>query len=185
MIEIFFSSFIVIFLAEMGDKTQLTALYFAAKYKLPTVLSAVFIASLINNIISVAAGAVVFNLLPGDLIKKASFVVFIVLGIITVLQKKDDASDAKIKGSFHPFFIVLIVFVVSELGDKTQIGAMLMAIQNRAVLPVFLGASLGMFCAGLAAICIGAILGKNLPINIIKKVSGAVFILVGVVGLLR
>jgi putative Ca2+/H+ antiporter (TMEM165/GDT1 family) len=185
MSGIFFSSFIVIFLGELGDKTQLAALYFAARYKLSTVLGAIFAASLINNFISVAAGAALFNLFPGALIQKASFVLFIVFGILTLVQKEKSEPQAKTNKIKNPFFIVLIVFIAAEFGDKTQIAAMLMAIQNHSVLPVFLGASLGMFCASLAAVIAGAVLGKKMPINVIKKVSGAAFIAIGLIGLLK
>ena len=58
----------MIFLAELGDKSQLMALAFASRYRATTVLLAVTLATLLVHAGSVALGAVVAVALPTALI---------------------------------------------------------------------------------------------------------------------
>ncbi len=86
--RIFLTTFGVIFLAEMGDKTQLAALTMAAQSKRPW---AVFIGAALAltavSAVGVLAGSVLGNYLPLVWIKRASAVAFIVIGVLILAGK--------------------------------------------------------------------------------------------------
>lgn len=86
--RVFLTTFGVIFLAEMGDKTQLAAMTMSAQTKKPW---AIFIASALAltavSAIGVLVGSVVGNYLPLVWIKRAAAVAFIVIGVLILLDK--------------------------------------------------------------------------------------------------
>jgi putative Ca2+/H+ antiporter (TMEM165/GDT1 family) len=86
--RVFLTTFGVIFLAEMGDKTQLAAMTMSAQSKKP---GAVFIGSALAltavSAIGVVVGSVIGNYVPLEWIKRAAAVAFIVIGILILLGK--------------------------------------------------------------------------------------------------
>lgn len=86
--RVFLTTFGVIFLAEMGDKTQLAAMTMAAQSKRPW---AVFIGSALAltavSAIGVLVGSVVGNYIPLIWIKRAAAVAFIVIGVLILMDK--------------------------------------------------------------------------------------------------
>ncbi|HEX8184542.1 MAG TPA: TMEM165/GDT1 family protein [Blastocatellia bacterium] len=82
------TTFGVIFLAEMGDKTQLTAMTMAAQTKRPW---AVFIGASLGlacvSAIGVLVGSVLSQYVPLEWIKRIAAVAFIVIGVLILLGK--------------------------------------------------------------------------------------------------
>lgn len=87
-LRVLLTTFGVIFLAEMGDKTQLAAMTMAAETKKPW---AVFIGASVAlaavSALGVLVGAVLGNYLPLDWIKRAAAIAFIVIGILILFDK--------------------------------------------------------------------------------------------------
>ena len=63
-VSAFLLSTIVIFVAELGDKSQLVALWFATRYRWWTVLAGVTAATLVVHLGSVAAGRALDGFVP-------------------------------------------------------------------------------------------------------------------------
>jgi Ca2+/H+ antiporter, TMEM165/GDT1 family len=86
--RVLLTTFGIVFLAEMGDKTQLAAMTMAAQTKRPF---AVFIGASIAlacvSAIGVVVGAVLSQYVPLEWIKRASAVAFIVIGVLILLGK--------------------------------------------------------------------------------------------------
>ena len=86
--RVFLTTFGVIFLAEMGDKTQLAAMTMSAQTKKPW---PVFIGSALAltavSAIGVVVGSVVGNYIPLIWIKRAAAVAFIVIGVLILMDK--------------------------------------------------------------------------------------------------
>ena len=82
------TTFGVIFLAEMGDKTQLAAMTLAAQTKKPL---AIFIGAAVALVcvsaIGVLVGAGLSQYLPLIWIKRVSAVAFIVIGVLILMDK--------------------------------------------------------------------------------------------------
>jgi putative Ca2+/H+ antiporter (TMEM165/GDT1 family) len=86
--RIFLTTFGVIFLAEMGDKTQLAAMTMAAQSKKPW---AVFIAAALAltavSAIGVVVGGLVGEYVPLIWVKRVAALSFIVIGVLILLGK--------------------------------------------------------------------------------------------------
>ncbi|HHT9137690.1 MAG TPA: TMEM165/GDT1 family protein [Candidatus Wunengus sp. YC60] len=175
----FVSSFFLIAIAEMGDKTQLVALSFATKYKPTKVLIGILIGTLVVHLFSVVIGEKVSAFIPLFYMKILIGLSFIGFGIWTL--KGDSCNEKEKKGNkLCPILTVAIAFFLAELGDKTQLATISLAAQYHSFLGVWLGSTFGMVAADAVAIVVGIIAGKKLPEKLIKYVSTAIFIIFGV-----
>lgn len=180
MLTAFWVSLIYVFIAEMGDKTQLVALAFATKYKAWVVLLGVFIATLLVHLFSVFLGEAVALALPIFWIKIVSGVAFIIFGLWTLRgDKLDDEETNKIQ-RFGPLMTVAITFFLAELGDKTMLVTITVASEQRDFWGVWLGSTIGMVLADGLAIIVGRVMGARLPEKLIKYGATAVFLLSGI-----
>lgn len=86
--RVLLTTFGVIFLAEMGDKTQLAAMTMAAETKKPlSVFVGAAVALACVSALGVVVGAAVGHYLPLEWIKRAAAVGFIVIGVLILLDK--------------------------------------------------------------------------------------------------
>ena len=86
--RVFLTTFGVIFLAEMGDKTQLAAMTMAAQTKRPwTVLVGSALALTAVSAIGVVVGGVVGEYVPLIWVKRVAAVSFIVIGVLILMGK--------------------------------------------------------------------------------------------------
>jgi Ca2+/H+ antiporter, TMEM165/GDT1 family len=170
-------------LAEMGDKTQLLAMAFATRYKPAKVLVGVFIATVLNHALAVAAGSLLarYNVL-GPWIQLAASVSFILFGLWTIRGDSLEGEDKR-KSRFGPVATVTIAFFIAELGDKTQLTTIALAAKYP-VSPIFIlmGTTTGMLLADGLGILIGVVLCRKIPERTIKLASAAVFGLFGLFG---
>ena len=72
------------------------------------------------------------------------------------------------------------VIFLAEMGDKTQLAAMTMAAEKKRSWEVFLGASLALAAVSAIGVLVGTALSQYLPLEWIKRVAGAAFIVIGV-----
>ena len=177
----FMASLLFVTLAEMGDKTQLLAMAFATRFPAPTVLSAVFVATLLNHALAVAAGRLLTNVIPLDVISLTAALSFILFGLWTIRGDTLEGEDQP-GSSFGPFLTVAIAFFLAELGDKTQLATISLAVKYTDPIAVLLGTTAGMVVADSIGIGIGIVLGKRLPDTLIRLVSAGVFIFFGFAG---
>jgi putative Ca2+/H+ antiporter (TMEM165/GDT1 family) len=86
--RVLLTTFGVVFLAEMGDKTQLAAMTMAAQTKKPyAVFIGAAVALVVVSAIGVVVGSVLSEYLPLIWIKRVSAVAFIVIGVLILLDK--------------------------------------------------------------------------------------------------
>jgi Ca2+/H+ antiporter, TMEM165/GDT1 family len=176
----FWTALGLIFLAEMGDKTQLVALSFATRFNARVVLAGVFWATLLVHGFSVALGDLVARLLPPGWTVIVAGVSFIGFGLWTLRGDRLEGEDRRLKKLTSPFWIVAVTFFLAELGDKTMLGTVTLATQNP-LIPVWLGSTVGMVAADGLAIWVGQILGHRLPERAVKLGAAAIFFAVGVI----
>lgn len=180
----------VVFLAELGDKSQLMALALAAKHKARDVFVGMFFAILLMFALAVGAGA-----LLGSWLDAYSNWVAIVAGLIFLafaawtLRADDDDDDGelddmdRIPASATARTVMMgsfTAFVVAELGDKTQLASATLAVRE-GFWPVYIGSVLGEVAAIGLAIIIGALMGKHLPERLIRYGAAALFVLFGII----
>ena len=96
LITLLFTTFVTVFLAEMGDKTQLTTITLSSTTNKPL---AVFIGSsvalILATLLGALAGGSIANLIPAFLLKLLSGIVFLLIGIKLLAEsRKDSTSDS-------------------------------------------------------------------------------------------
>jgi Ca2+/H+ antiporter, TMEM165/GDT1 family len=179
--DAFLLSFGVIFLAELGDKSQLMALAFAARYRPGLVLLAVTIATLIVHAGSVVLGRVFALALPTNLINVLAGIAFLVFAVWTLRGDEVDESEAD-RGPRTGLSALLLVgttFFLAELGDKTMLATITLA-TDHGWFGTWLGSTLGMVAADALAIVVGRALGKRLPERTIAIGAAILFFAFGI-----
>lgn len=168
---------VLIALAEMGDKTQLLALAFAARLPVRHVLGGVLIGTFANHALAVALGGATLLVVPVPWVKLGAGLSFIGFGLWTLRGDRLTGSEAKEYG--HPLLTVAVSFFLAEMGDKTQLATAVLAAEARALVPVWIGSSLGMVVADGLAIAVGVVLGRELPERAIKIGASGLFVAFG------
>lgn len=177
MISEIFNAFLLIFLAEMGDKTQILAMAFATKYPIKKVLMGIFIGSLLNHGIAVMVGSQLTKIIPLEMIQIIAGVAFLVFAFWSLIDDEDD-EEAK-PSKFGPILTVALAFFIGELGDKTQLTAITLSTSATSPLLVLCGTVLGMIATGSLGIFIGKKLGNSIPSIWVKSIAAVVFLGVG------
>lgn len=185
MINEFIKAFILIFFAEMGDKSQLIAMTFATQYKLKTVLIGIFIGTAINHMLAVTIGVFLSQLIPISIVQVLASLFFLIFGLLTLREEPEESTDQEKKLSIHPVMMIATVFFIGELGDKTQLTTIALASHSLAPIITLAGTVLGMFVTSIMGILIGYKFGKDIPEFTIKIVSASIFIIFGFIKFFR
>lgn len=169
-----------VFIAEMGDKTQLVALAFATRFRAATVVAGVFVATLLVHLFSVGIGEAAAFTLPTLWLRLGAGVAFLAFGAWTLRGDEMQEEEKKAENRFGPMMTVAISFFIAELGDKTMLMTITLASQQKAFVPVWMGSTVGMVAADGLAIVVGKVLGKELPEKAIRYGAAAIFFASGV-----
>ena len=180
MFAAFLLSFAVIFVAEMGDKTQLVAMMFALRYRWWVVLTAIAAATTAVHVLSVAIGHYLGAALPTHLLGLIAGAMFIFFGLWTLRgdSLSDEEASRTEKATAPAFFVVMSAFFLAELGDKTMLATITLATRE-AWFGTWVGSTVGMVAADALAIGVGAVLGQHLPEKAIKYGAAALFAVFG------
>jgi putative Ca2+/H+ antiporter (TMEM165/GDT1 family) len=174
-------SFVVIFVAELGDKSQLMALTFATRFRPWPVLIGITAATALVHLASVGIGYGLGVALPTGWISLVAGVTFLVFGAWTL--RGDRLTDAEQgKAELATGSAVLAVggaFFLAELGDKTMLATITLATQH-GWLGTWVGSTLGMVAADALAILVGRLLGRHLPERLIRYGAAVLFAIFGV-----
>lgn len=177
----FWQSLLLIFVAEMGDKSQLMALAFGTRLPARLVLGGIFAATLLVHLASVAIGELLGLALPTYWIGLAAGLAFIGFGAWTIRGDTLDDQKLEVGKRYGAFAMVAATFFMAELGDKTMLATITLASQLQSFVPVWIGSTLGMVAADGIAIWAGRIAGRRLPERTIRYAAAAIFILSGLV----
>lgn len=169
MISALLLSFGVIFVAELGDKSQLMAMTYALRYRWWVVVSAITVATTAVHAVSVFFGHFLGLSIPTDLLAILAGLAMIVFGLWTIRGDSldDDESQKANRVGASVFLAVMSSFFLAELGDKTMLATIALATDDD-WLGVWIGSTLGMVAADVLAIAVGVLLGKHLPERVIS-----------------
>lgn len=189
-------AFLLVFVSELGDKTQLLVLSFSSKLKTSTILIGVALGSFFSHGIAILFGSsigLVENSSLHFILEIVTYLSFIVFGIISFLPSKDN--DEKVSNKKDSFlmklsklsigyiFIIALSIAVGELGDKTFLASIGLGISYpHFKLFLVIGAILGMVASDLLAIFFGRFLSSKISDSVMQKFSGILFIIFGLVG---
>ncbi|QTI69757.1 TMEM165/GDT1 family protein [Gordonia polyisoprenivorans] len=176
MIAALLLSFGVIFVAELGDKSQLMAMTYALRYKWWIVLAAITVATTAVHAVSVFFGHFLGLSIPSDMLSICGGLAMLIFGLWT-LRGDDLDDDEKTKADrvgTSVFLAVMSSFFLAELGDKTMLATITLATDNDWV-GVWIGSTIGMVAADALAIVVGMLLGKHLPERVISLGAAVLF----------
>jgi putative Ca2+/H+ antiporter (TMEM165/GDT1 family)/protein-S-isoprenylcysteine O-methyltransferase Ste14 len=174
-------SFGVVFVAELGDKSQLMALTFATRYRALPVLIGITIATAVVHAVSVAVGYGLGAALPIGWIALVAAIAFFGFGAWTLRgDTLTDDEQAKAERSTGSAVVAAsVAFFLAELGDKTMLATITLATQY-GWFGTWVGSTLGMVAADALAIVVGRQLGRHLPERAIKYGASGLFFVFGV-----
>lgn len=172
----------VIFVAELGDKSQLMAMAFATRYKARDVLLGLTIATAIVHLASVGIGAAIgeaFASYQGT-INVLAGVAFLGFAAWTLRgdELTDEEADRARNSTGAAVLAVGVAFFLAELGDKTMLATITLA-THEGWLGTWIGSTVGMVAADALAIVVGALLGRRLPERAVTWFATTAFVVFG------
>ena len=177
MVNEMIRAFLLVFVAEMGDKSQIIAMTFATHFKKRYVIAGVAIAAILNHGLAIILGRYLSKVIPLNFIQIIAGFVFIIFGIMSL--KDEELDEFKSSRTVGPVATVALAFFIGELGDKTQLTAMTLASEAISPLFVLIGTSTAMVATSAVGILVGSKIGDKIPDVFIKIVSSLVFIIFG------
>ena len=170
---------IVVGLAELGDKTQLSILLLSLKMeKRLYLLFGVILAFLIVDGIAILAGEWITNTVPISSVKILSGAIFIIFGILILRSEKE---ETKTKSKYYlknPFYSGFALIFLSEWGDKTQIASGLFATKYNGLL-VLTGVMIALTLLSILTIYLGEFISSKIERKTVTKIAGFLFVLIG------
>jgi putative Ca2+/H+ antiporter (TMEM165/GDT1 family) len=181
-------AFGVVFVAELGDKTQLLALDFGARYPLATVAIGLTLGYAAANVVATVVGGVLGAALPDRPIQIIGGVVFLGFALLALRRARsgsEDDDEADVDTAARGTTAVAVItsiatlIAVAEMGDKTQIATATLASQSAPV-GVWLGATLGAASSGMVGAVAGNLIGDRISNSVLQYASATLFSLFGV-----
>ncbi len=190
----FFISLIMVFIAELGDKTQLLVLSFSGRTKVKNIILGIALGSFFSHGIATLFGSkigLLENEYVHNIIEIITYSSFIIMGILSLLPQKINSNTDKKSPILNKIsnlkinyvFIIALSILVGEIGDKTFLASLGFGIQypNHKIMLVS-GSILGMIASNFIAILFGKFLSSFVSEEKMQKFSGILFLLFGILG---
>jgi putative Ca2+/H+ antiporter (TMEM165/GDT1 family) len=177
LLSVSLSTFTLIALAEVGDKSQLVCMTLAARHHHWPVLLGAATAFLVLNTLAVMFGAGVAAWLPERVTAGLVAVLFGAFGVHALSKRDDsDSKDMAERSGNGIFLTTFLLIFVAEFGDKTQIAVAGLA-GSFDPLPVWLGATTALVMVSAFGVWAGRTMLQHLPLSWLHRISGVVFLL--------
>ncbi len=171
-----FTSFGLIVLAEIGDKSQLVCMALAARHQALPVLVGAVIAFAILNLLAVLFGSAVAVWLPEWMVAAVVAVLFALFGLHALRHNGEDEESVTERSGRSVLLTTLGLIFMAEFGDKTQLAVAALA-GTKAALPVWLGATLALTLTSALGVVAGYTLLRRIPLQMLHRLSGILFLL--------
>jgi len=173
------STFGVVFVAELPDKTALASLILATRYPARQVVMGAWLAFLVQTLLAVAVGSVL-QFLPAQPVHVAAGLSFLVFAILALRRKQADRQPLKVRARMAPWIASFLVVFVAEWGDLTQLASAAQVAMTGQPLSVAIGAIAALWLVTVLAAVAGARLGRMLAPMLLNRGSAALLVAVGV-----
>lgn len=159
------------------------AFLLAAKFKRPLpIISGILVATLLNHGLAGALGAWITTLLSPVQLSWIVGLTFLGMAAWTLIPDKIEEEEAKL-ARFGVFVATLLTFFLAEMGDKTQVATVALAIQYEPLWAVVLGTTAGMLLANVPAVYLGDRLAGRIPLRAVHLGAAALFALLGLLAI--
>ena len=209
---IFLTTFGILFLGELGDKTQLIVFNLSLEQEKPYKVGiGATIGFAVIVTLGVFIGAVITKFIPLSIINIVSGIVFIVVGLLGIPGIKKIYNEKKNKNvneetndfnkveesdnndnqrsifsrlKKNAYLAGFFSIFIMELGDKTQILTITLASTSSSPIEVWLGSFFALISLAWLGVFFGALIARKIPKFYLKLGSTIIFIIIGVVTLL-
>lgn len=167
-----------LYLAQMGDKTQVLTLLLATRTKRHMMLFfSIMTGFAIGVTLAVVLGAALTRIIPHNLLEIISGIIFIIIGALVL---KDGVKEQKVKKMplSNSFVSIAILIFLADLGDKTQIAVALFS-TNYSPWLVWISAMTALGIDTIIIIFFSKAIIKKINEKTVKKLAGIAFIAVG------
>ena len=180
--EPLFVALALVAIAELGDKTQLLALALSSRYRQPVAVAAGMSCSLVTmHAMAAYGGAWIDSILPDQLLAWAVAIGFLLMASWTAFSRARPSDKASVRvGARSAFLTALIAFSVLEIGDKSQLTTIGLAIAFEPTWMIATGAATGGILVNLPVIWAGWKLERRIPHRLFHWASAVLFAVVGV-----
>lgn len=192
----FLVSFFMVFLSELGDKTQLLVLSFSTKSRARNVLLGVAIGTFFSHGLAILFGSKLASFQNDSFQFYAeilTYLSFLLFGILGFLPKRECSNSGISKISFlhklsnlklNYIFLIAINIIIGELGDKTFLASLGLGLQYPGFkFSLIMGSICGMVGSNSIALFFGRFLGNRFNPKFVEFLSNTIFIVFGLVGL--
>ncbi len=171
---------VLVFMAEIGDKSQIVCMTLAARHRGVPVLLGSVVAFAVLNLLAVFFGVIVANTIPEIYVASVVALLFLLFGLQSLFSRQENLNQDEVpKLSSHSLLITAFLMIfIAEFGDKTQITVAGLSARFDAT-GVWLGATLALAVTSALAVWVGRRLLQHIPIHLMQRLSGVVFLLIG------
>jgi putative Ca2+/H+ antiporter (TMEM165/GDT1 family) len=195
---ILFSTLSLVFVAELGDKTQLAVVTQTCKHRRPwPVFLGASLALTLVSLLGALGGQLIGRFVPPLVLRIVAAVAFIVMGVLVAREAArthrasaaDDACPYVPPGeacdtgpgwSWPAFNSTLGLLFVAELGDKTQLAIFSLSSKHGSPWAVFVGGSLALSLVTALGVIGGQGLCRIIPERVLLAISAAAFVVMGI-----
>ena len=173
------SAFALLFVAEIGDKTQLAVMTLASRYTAVPVAAGAFTAFLVLNALAVVLGDALSRYLPQSAVMLAAGLLFLVFAYRTALDRQDEEGGDS-RNRRNAFWTSFSMVFIAELGDKTQVALVALSASTGEPWTVFIGGTLALWTVSLLGVLAGRFLLSRLPGHWVQYGAALLFLVFGV-----
>jgi putative Ca2+/H+ antiporter (TMEM165/GDT1 family) len=177
------STFTLLFLAEMGDKTQIMAMTLAHRYRIAPVIFGTFAAFLLLNLLAVLVGEGVSRLLPREVVLVFAGLLFLFFAYRSLNSADESDDDVSATDHRHAWIMSFSLIFAAELGDKTQLAMVALAAQTGALWTVFVGGTLALWSVSLLGILVGRTLLRRISAKWVHRAAALLFFAFGLIAI--
>jgi len=182
-LTIVLSSFTLLFLAELGDKTQLMAMTLAHRYRPGPVIAGTFLAFAILNLLAVLLGQGLARMVPRELVLLSAGLLFLLFAYKSWRDGEEGEAEMDDAAHRRAFVTSFTLIFIAELGDKTQLAMIALAAELGSIWSVFVGGTLALWAVSLIGILLGATLLRSIPKLWVHRSAAVLFVVFGLLAL--
>lgn len=183
--NLFVSTFALIFVAELPDKTAFAALFLATCHDPFAVFLGAAAAFVIQSVVAVAFGSLL-SLLPPQFVHITAGLLFLVFAVLMWRRQEPEiaASDCEPEGKAMQFsqsvVTAFMTIFIAEWGDLTQLATATLVAKEHAPLTIFTAATLALWAVTAIGVVVGAQVKHWLQPQLLQRIAASAFTVVGI-----
>lgn len=182
-LSLFVSTFALIFVAELPDKTAFAALFLATCHDPFAVFLGAAAAFVIQNVVAVACGSL-FSLLPSQWVHLTAGILFLVFAVM-MWRRQDSGTEKPDCAPKTAWFsqsvgTAFMTIFIAEWGDLTQLATAALVAKEQSPFTIFTAATLALWSVTAIGVIVGSQMKDRLQPQLLQRVAASAFAVVGI-----